>query len=98
MTNERDYEIRNMYNGVDNLEDIYDALSRGAYRDLRLVSYGHGSRYYKSVDDCIIETWANYVALKLTRPDLIKLLEKEKPELVKLMDSMRDDLLKKVGE
>lgn len=93
-----DYEVRNMMNGVNNLQDIYDALSGGSFRDSGVVRYGHGSKYYRKIDSRVHEVWANYSALSITRPDLIELLAEDKPELVKLMNEIKEELLKKVGD
>lgn len=93
-----DYETRNEINGINALQDIYDALSAGQYRDTGVVRYGHGSKYYRSKDSQIHEIWANYCSLELTRPDLIKLLKEDKPELVAALDEIKAEVLKKAGE
>lgn len=99
MLEEVDYKSRNaMGGGIGNLQDIYDALSEGKYRDNGTVKYGHGSKYYKSKESQIQETIANYAALSVTRPDLIKLLKSDKPELVKELDALIQSMLEKVGE
>lgn len=94
----RDYESRNiMGGGVGNLQDIYDALSKGTYRANGTVYYGHGQRYYAREGERIKETVANYVSLSVTRPDLVKMLRKDKPELCTELDNLVIELLKKVG-
>ena len=93
-----DYTVRNELRGVNSLQDIYDALSAGKYRDNGIVKYGHGSRYYKSKESQIHEIWANYCALSLTRPDLIKSLKKDKPKLVAALEEIKSEILKRVGE
>lgn len=96
---ESDYECRNiMGGGIGNLQDIYDALSGGALRDSHVVKYGHGVKYYHKIQDRVCETVANYAALSVTRPDLIKLLRSDKPELVKELDELILDYLKKAGD
>lgn len=98
METERDYLARNiMGGGIGNLEDIYDALSGGTYRDTRKVLYGHGASYYRSIESRVRETIANYVALSVTRPDLIDLLRADKPDLVAELDAAIVELLKKAG-
>ena len=93
-----DYEARNiMGGGIGNLQDIYDALSGGRFRDNRTVIYGHGSSYYRSVESRVHETIANYAALSITRPDLIDLLRADKPDLVAELDAAIQELLKKAG-
>lgn len=92
-----DYETRNEMNGINALQDIYDALSAGQYRDTGVVKYGHGSKYYRDKESQIHEIWANYSSLSLTRPDLIKLLKDDKPELVAALDEIKAEILKKVG-
>ena len=86
---ERNY----MGGGVSTLQDIYDALSGGSYRDCEIVHYGHGTRYYRTYDKRVKEIVANYGALSITRPDLIELLKADKPALVKALDEFMDSLL-----
>lgn len=96
---ELDYHCRNiMGGGIGNLQDIYDALSGGAFRDAGKVIYGHGSSYYLYTESRVQETIANYAALSVTRPDLIALLRTDKPDLVAELDETIIELLKKVGE
>ena len=93
-----DYEIRNAMGGnIGNLQDIYDALSGGSLRDRGKVLFGHGSRYYMSIDSRVQEIVANYASLSITRPDLIEILKKDYPQLVDELDKYIDELLKKVG-
>lgn len=96
---ERDYMSRNiMGGGIGNLQDIYDALSGGTFRDAGKVIYGHGSSYYRYTESRVHETIANYAALSVTRPDLIDLLRADKPELVAELDATIVELLKKAGD
>lgn len=96
---ERDYMSRNiMGGGIGNLQDIYDALSGGAFRDAGKVIYGHGSSYYRNTESRVHETIANYAALSVTRPDVIALLRADKPDLVAELDATIAELLKKVGD
>jgi len=99
MKSEIDYQCRNiMGGGIGNLQDIYDALSGGSHRDNHTVIYGHGSSYYRGMENKIHETIANYAALSVTRPDLIDLLRADKPDMVAELDATIQELLKKVGE
>lgn len=92
-----DYEQRNaLGGGIGNLEDIYDALSHGYYRDSGIVKYGHGSKYYRSQSSRANETIANYGALSITRPDLIELLRKDKPGLVDALEETIQAMLEGV--
>lgn len=79
--------------GVSNLQDIYDALSGGKYREMDIVKYGHGYKYYKTYERRVKEIVANYGALSITRPDLIELLKADKPALVQELDALMDILL-----
>lgn len=93
-----DYEARNlMGGGIDALQDIYDALSGGKHRDNGAVLYGHGSKYYNSVESRIDEIIANYGALSVTRPDLIDMLRKDKPDLVAALEETIDKMRKKAA-
>lgn len=92
-----DYERRNYLRGVNSLQDIYDALSGGQYRESGIVKYGHGKKYYRHYDSRIHEIWANYCALSVTRPDLIDMLKRDKPELIKALEEIKEEILKKVG-
>lgn len=95
---ERDYLCRNvMGGGIGNLEDIYDALSGGTYRDKSIVKYGHGSSYYRSMDQRRAETLANYGALSVLRPDLVAMLAEDKPELVEALAGTITEMLGVVG-
>ena len=87
-----DIERRNL--NIVGLEDIYDALSGGKYRDNNIVFYGHGKRYYSDKDAKTLEIFANYVSLSITNPKLVKLLKDDKPELVNALESM----VKKINE
>jgi len=91
-----DYEERNlMGGGINNLQDIYDSLSAGYFRDNNTVKYGHGRKYFRrgGVDSQVREIVANYGALSMTRPDLIKLLKADKPNLVKELEALMDSML-----
>ena len=91
---ERNY----MGGGVGSLQDIYDALSGGMYRDNGTVTFGHGSKYYLFSNDARVkEIVANYSALSITRPDLIELLRADKPELVNALDEFMDEIITKYG-
>jgi SPP1 gp7 family putative phage head morphogenesis protein len=93
------YRSRNlMGGGVNALQDIYDALSGGRYSDSYVVLFGHGSKYYSSTNNRVIETLANYGSLSVTRPDLIDLLRKDKPDLVDELEETVKNMLKLVGE
>ena len=87
-----DYRSRNIYNGLNNLEDIYDALTGGDARGSGAVRYGHGKKYYAQSGNRENEIWANYCALSVTRPDLVELLEEDQPELVKALRDIAADL------
>lgn len=96
---ELDYQCRNiMGGGVNALQDIYDALSGGTYRDDGTVLYGHGSKYYRSADNRVQETLANYGALSVARPDLIEMLRADKPELVAELEATVDAMIEMAGE
>ena len=91
-----DYEERNlMGGGMGNLQDIYDALSGGRFRDTGVVKYGHGAKYYRrgGMDSRLKEIIANYGALSMTRADLIEMLKADKPKLVKELEALLDSML-----
>ena len=94
---QRDYESRNiMGGGIGNLQDIYDALSGGEFREKGIVKYGHGRSYYRNSENRILETIANYGSLSVTRPDLVEMLRKDKPELTAALDDLIEEMGKKV--
>lgn len=77
-------ESRKAHNGVNAIEDIYDAISGGTLRDKTGGLYGHGSKYYKrnpGGENAATETFANYCSLALGYPDLFKLMAEEQPEV-----------------
>ena len=94
-----DYECRNaLGGGIGNLQDIYDALSKGRYSENRTVLYGHGTAYYRNMSKQLEETIANYGSLSVTRPDLIAMLRRDKPELCGELDKLISQMLERVGE
>ena len=76
------------------MQDIYDALSGGMYRDKGVVKYGHGTKYFRDKDNRALEIFANYFDLSITRPDLIDMLRRDKPALVEALDGIMDGLLR----
>lgn len=95
------YQRRNaMGGGITNLQDIYDAISGGRFRDTTYnhIHYGHGSSYYRTIANRCEESLANYGALSITRPDLIDLLREDYPELVDRLEKTIQKMLEKVGE
>ncbi len=78
--------------GVDMLEDIYDALSGGAFQDSKAVLYGHGKAYYRVKGNKEAELIANYTSLSIVRPDLIAQLRKDKPDLCRELDRVMYEL------
>lgn len=82
--------------GIDALEDIFDALSSGRYRDNGTVMYGHGSKYYRQKGSAESEIWANFCNLSLTRPDLIEILKKDQPELVNALTELAEEMEKEL--
>jgi len=99
MLEDIDYQQRNaLGGGVNALQDIYDALSQGSYRDQGIIKYGHGSKYYRSVESQLHETVANYGALSVLRPDLVDMLKSDKPELVEQLNELIKGMLGKVGD
>lgn len=83
--------------GVDDFQDIYDALSGGMYREAGVVKYGHGKKYFGNKNNRVKEIVANYGALSISRPDLIELLRADKPALVNELDKLMDTIIKKYG-
>ena len=93
---ERGYLSRNKLNGIDNLQDIYDALSGGDWYDSGVIKYGHGAKYYKQNWSKSSEIFANYFSLSITRPDLIEILKQDKPKLCEALDEILEEILKGV--
>lgn len=91
-----DYDTRNAGGGIDALEDIYDALTGGKARDEGRVYYGHGGKYYKRTGMRESETFANYMVLSITRPDLVQMLEEDQPGLVQAMRGIVDELNERI--
>ena len=94
-TLDQEYAKKINDSGIGHLEDIYDALSGGKFRDQGLLSQGHGKSVYNKVDERTSEIFANYIALSFTQPELIEnYLRKDTPELC----SKLDDLIKKMAD
>ena len=94
---ESDYLKRNaMGGGIGNLEDIYDALSGGYYREAGMVRYGHGSSYYKDEDKRAEEILANYGTLSVAHPELLSMLSEDKPALVGALREVIKSMLQEV--
>lgn len=87
-----DYDARNAAGGINALEDIYDALTGGKARGDGRVYFGHGEKYYRHTGAKESETFANYMALSLTRPDLVQMLEEDQPDLVQALRDIVADL------
>ena len=92
----RDYLWRNKINGANALQDIYDALSGGAWRDDNIIKFGHGRRYYADRTKRNNEIFANYFSLSITRPDLIEMLRRDKPRLCAALDEILAEIAKGV--
>lgn len=93
-----DLEERNaLGGGVDLLQDIYDSLSSGYYKDTGVVKYGHGRKYFRqrpNYEGACSEIFANYGALSMTNPKLVEMLKKDQPALVKALEECMDEILK----
>ena len=79
-----DKASRKAHNGVNAIEDIYDAISGGTLRDKTSGLYGHGSTYYRldpGGEKAATETLANYCSLALAYPELFQLMAEEQPEI-----------------
>lgn len=99
---ESDKEIRSFKGGgISGLQDIYDAISNGVFRDTGEVLYGHGSSYYqdkhRSNPNCS-ESLANYAALSIGHPELIEILVEDHPEIVKALRQCVEDMAKEVAK
>lgn len=99
---ESDKEIRSFKGGgISGLQDIYDAISNGVFRDTGEVLYGHGSSYYqdrhRNNPNCS-ESLANYAALSIGHPELIEILAEDHPEVVKALRQCVEDMAKEVAK
>lgn len=99
---ESDKEIRSFKGGgISGLQDIYDAISNGVFRDTGEVLYGHGSSYYqdrhRNNPNCS-ESLANYAALSIGHPELIEILAEDHPEIVKALRQCVEDMAKEVAK
>ena len=90
----RNYMPRNKLNGINNLQDIYDALSGGEWQNKGIIKYGHGKAYFAQKGNKESEIFANYFSLSILRPDLVDVLRRDKPELVAALDDILEDILK----
>lgn len=99
---ESDKEIRSFKGGgISGLQDIYDAISNGVFRDTGEVLYGHGSSYYQDkrrTNHNCSESIANYAALSIGHPELIEILAEDHPEVVKALRQCVEEMTKEVAE
>lgn len=97
---EADNERRALFGGgVSGLQDIYDAVSKGAFRDTGQVTYGHGSAYYtdrRRTNPNCSESLANYASLCVGHPELIDILAEDYPEIVTALRGCVEAMLKGV--
>lgn len=99
---ENDKKLRGFKGGgISGLQDIYDAISNGVFRDTGEVLYGHGSSYYqdrhRNNPNCS-ESLANYAALSIGHPELIEILVEDHPEVVKALRQCVEEMTKEVAE
>lgn len=87
-----------LMDGFENLQGIYDSLSKGRLRDNRTVRYGHSLEYFRSRGADMTEVLADYVALSATRPELAEMFRKDKPEIAKALDETIAGIVKKMKE
>lgn len=97
---EADNERRALFGGgVSGLQDIYDAVSKGTFRDTGQVTYGHGSAYYtdrRRTNPNCSESLANYSSLCVGHPELIDILAEDYPEIVTALRGCVEAMLKEV--
>ena len=97
---EADNERRALFGGgVSGLQDIYDAVSKGTFRDTGQVTYGHGSAYYtdrRRTNPNCSESLANYASLCVGHPELINILAEDYPEIVTALRGCVEAMLKEV--
>lgn len=97
---EADNERRALFGGgVSGLQDIYDAVSKGTFRDTGQVTYGHGSAYYtdrRRTNPNCSESLANYASLCVGHPELIDILAEDYPEIVTALRECVEAMLKEV--
>lgn len=97
---EADNERRALFGGgVSGLQDIYDAVSKGTFRDTGQVTYGHGSAYYtdrRRTNPNCSESLANYASLCVGHPELIDILVEDYPEIVTALRGCVEAMLKEV--
>lgn len=97
---EADNERRALFGGgVSGLQDIYDAVSKGTFRDTGQVTYGHGSAYYtdrRRTNPNCSKSLANYASLCVGHPELIDILAEDYPEIVTALRGCVEAMLKEV--
>lgn len=97
---EADNKCRALFGGgISGLQDIYDAVSKGTFRDTGQVTYGHGSAYYtdrRRTNPNCSESLANYASLCVGHPELIDILAEDYPEIVTALRGCVEAMLKEV--
>ena len=93
----RNRKTRSYMNGVSTLQGIYDAISGGRLRAKGETKYGHSLSYYSSdPENRAMETLADYVALRVVRPDLADMFRKDKPKIAAALDKTLDEMTKRL--
>jgi hypothetical protein len=82
--------------GVANLQGIYDSINSGKLRANKTTRLGHSERYFFDENNKAVEALADYVALKVTSPELIELFRKDKPKIAKALDNEIVEITKRM--
>ena len=80
-----------LMNGVSSLQGIYDSINGGKLQASGATRLGHPKWYFKNnPKNKATEALADYIALKVTSPELVELFRKDKPKIAKALD---DDII-----
>lgn len=83
--------------GYDTLIDMYDAMSGGEFFENGL-GIGHGRKYYSEKGNKESELFANYCALSVFRPKLLKKFEEDFPKTAEALRKRVEWVQKRMGE
>ena len=97
MCNRHQAELRALNDGVASLQGIYASISGGELSASGEVKFGHDRSYFRKARGAKAqEALAEYVALRVTSPELVEMFRRDKPEIAKALDRTIEEIGKRL--